>query len=187
MGYTSNQSLQVEATLVTHKKQLFKHLTVLKDQKRAFANRLHALDYHPQACPHVVASTQAMIAYFEQQIQDTEALLFKDNTDEDNPTQQQMKERILSVVGIGEKSATAIITATNGFANFDNVKQVANFLGVCPDTKESGKSKGRVSIVMSANGYVRKCLFMGAKSALLHNKPCKQLFDRLQPVANHTK
>lgn len=159
------------------KKELFKHLSSLKEEKRRFENRLHALDFNPKANSVVVRSVEKSIEFFDQQIQELEADLFKGNdTDFD-----EMNKNILKIVGIGPKSAAAILTATNGFANFDNVKQVAKFLGICPSSRQSGSSvKGKSSIPKSANAYVRQCLYMGARSAIIHNNACKALYERLR-------
>jgi transposase len=159
------------------KKALFKHLTALKDEKRRFENRQHAASYNPRADALITESTKRLIETLDDEIRQVEEELFKDNGQDLG----QMGAKAQTVVGIGPKSAEAILTATNGLANFDNAKQVAKFLGVCPTDYQSGASvRGKAAIPKSANGYVRKCLYMAARSARLHNMACKALYERLR-------
>jgi len=160
-----------------YRRELFKHLSTLKEEKRCFENRLHAHTFDPRASVIVTDSLEKSIAFFEQQIQKLETELFKNN----DPNLEELEQKIQQVVGIGPKSAMAIITATNGFATFEHAKQVAKFLGVCPSVRQSGSSlRGRASIQKSANAYVRQCLYMAARSAIKHNNACKALYERLR-------
>jgi transposase len=168
------QPIELTSDEFVQKRELFKHLSTLKEEKRRFENRLHAHIFNPRA---VTDSLKQSISFFEQQIQELETELFKDN----NPDLEKMETKIQQVVGIGPKSSLAIIVATNGFATFDNPKQVAKFLGISPALRQSGSSvRGKASIQKSANAYVRQCLYMAARSAILHNKACKALYERMR-------
>lgn len=168
----------LETPVVTHRRQLFKHLALLKQEKQSYQNRLHALSFDPDANALIQQSIQQALAFYDQQVTTLEAELFKDNDDQHL---SELEEKIQTIVGIGPKSAGALIAATNGFANFSNAKQVAKFLGVCPSNRQSGSSvKGKGAIPKSANTYARKCLYMAARSARKYNTACKELFDRLR-------
>lgn len=176
------QKMNPEPTILpddnfVQRKELFKHLSALKDEKQRFRNRLHAHTFNPKAAVIVTKSLEESIAFFERQIETIEAELFDDN----DPNVDALETKIQEVVGIGPKSAKALIVATNGFATFDNVKQVAKFLGVSPSNRQSGSSvRGKASIQKSANAYVRQCLYMAARAAILHNNACKELYKRLR-------
>ncbi len=73
------------------------------------------------------------------------------------------------------------MTATNNLKNFSDVKALAKFLGLCPSDKQSGSSvRAKGAIAPSANGYVRKCLYMGAKTAIRYNLACKDFYEKLR-------
>lgn len=162
---------------LSQKRQQYKHLAVLKHDKQAFSNRLHALSFDSKADKFVLQSTHDMIDFIEQQIQIIEQQIF---TIDDIEAERILK-LMLSVVGIGQKSAQAVLIATNGFEDFDNSKQVSKFLGVCASDKQSGTSiKGAGSIPKSGVEYVRTTLYMAALSAKKCNLVCKDLYTRLR-------
>lgn len=162
---------------LSQKRQKYKYLAVLKADKRAFLNRLHALSYDTKADKIVLKSTQEIIVFLNQQIQTIEGELFTIDDDESKRIMQLMT----SVVGIGELSAQAVLVATNGFKDFDNSKQVAKFFGVCSSDKQSGTSvKGAGRIPKSGVEYVRNILCMAANSAKRYNLVCKDLYTRLR-------
>ena len=162
---------------LVQKRQKYKHLAILKAEKQAFSNRLHALSYLPNPSQIVQESTTSIIAFFEQEIQKLTQEVF--TLDDDD------FERILKimtqVVGIGQITANALIVATNGFKDFENAKQVAKFVGVAPSDKQSGTSlKSKGSICKSACASVRTTLYMAAHSASRYNHACKAIFTRLR-------
>lgn len=162
---------------LAQKRQKYKHLAILKADKHAFSNRLHALSYQPNADKSVLKSTQEIITFLEVQIQSIQQEVFTIDDDES----KRIEELMLSVVGIGKASAQAIITATNGLKDFQNAKQVAKFLGVSPTDRQSGTSiKGKGSISKSSVGYVRSILYVAAHAAKKHNKACKDIYQRLR-------
>jgi transposase len=162
---------------LSQKRQQYKHLAVLKHDRQAFSNRLHALSFDSKADKFVLASTHEITTFLEQQIQIIEQQIF---TIDDNEAERIMK-LMMSVSGIGEQSAKAVLIATNGFEGFDNSKQVSKFLGVCSSDKQSGTSiKGAGSIPKSGVEYVRTTLYMAALSAKKYNLVCKDLYTRLR-------
>ena len=169
----------LESESSKHKKQAFKHLSNLKSDLSAYQNRLHALGYDPRANPRVSASIEQMIGAIKEQIEAVEKEIYGD----EKPDLSELEKRLQTITGIGSKSAKVIVTSTNGLSNFDNPKKLAKFLGVCPSDHQSGSSvKGRGSIVRSANGYVRSCLYMAARSASIYNIACKSLYERLRAM-----
>lgn len=176
------QKMRPEITVLAdeklaQKRQKHKHLAILKADKHAFSNRLHALNYDPNADKTVLKSTQEIITFLESQIQSIQQEVFTIDDDES----QRVEDLMTSVVGIGKTSAQAIIVATNGLNDFDNAKQVAKFFGVSPTDKQSGSSiKGRGSISKSGVGYVRSILYVAAHSAKRYNNACKDIYQRLR-------
>jgi len=77
---------------------------------------------------------------------------------------------ILSVPGIGPKTAAALIVCTNAFQYFDNARQLCAYVGLSPRVFESGTSvKGKGHICKLGNSYLRQCLYMCAVASMTCN------------------
>ena len=181
--YRYGIKMQPEATELPdeelhRKKMKFKHLSLLKDDLRAYENRLHSIGFDPRSDASVKQSIENTILFFQTQISDLEEEIFKEDGGE--PDFTRIEKMMRTVKGIGKESAKGISLATGGLKNFDNPKAVSKFLGVCPSNKESGKFKGKASIPKSGNAFVRKTLFMAARSARQYNNVCKELYERLR-------
>jgi transposase len=153
------------------------HLSSLITQKQAIDNQLHALEFDPRADETVQQSLQTI-----QQILETQIETFKkDLYDLDDEQYGHIYQKLIQIKGIGPASASALIIATNGFANFDSAKKVCKFIGTVPKTKESGKSvKINKGIIKTGVPYLRAILYNAAKSAKQWNTACKELYDRLR-------
>jgi transposase len=166
-----------EPTDIHHKKQKYNFLITLKADRKAFENRKHALQYDPRAAVSILNSIEVVLLTLNTEIQSIQDEVFT-ISDEEN---RHIKDLMQSVVGIGEASSQAIILATNGLKNFQNVKQLAKFLGICASDKRSGSSVfGKPSIVKSGHNFVRSILFMAARSAKKHNNACREIYTRLR-------
>ncbi|MCU0470975.1 MAG: transposase [Arcicella sp.] len=182
MLFLYGQKMQPALTIIEdidlhHKRQTYNYLLSLKADKQAFENRKHALAYDPRASKSVLDSIEMVLGTLTQQIQIIEDEIFT-ISDDDN---QRIQTLMNSVVGIGKASSEAIMIATNGLKNFQNVKQLAKFLGVCATDKRSGSSVfGKPSIVKSGHSFVRTTLYMAARSAKKYNNACKEIYLRLR-------
>lgn len=105
----------------------------------------------------------------------------------DDETTEQGQALLKTIVGIGDVTARLLWDATNGFQDFDKAKQVARYLGVAPVDDESGKSYRKRGICQSAYPIVRAKLYVAAGSALQHNQPCKELYQRLRAKGKSVK
>lgn len=93
----------------------------------------------------------------------------------------EMASNIRSIPGIGPRSVSMLIIATDGFSLFENYKQVISYFGLAPRIYESGTSvKGKGHICKMGMGQIRKVLYMAATSAIRCNKACKDLYERLR-------
>jgi transposase len=159
------------------KRQKYNYFITLKADYQSFKNRLHALSFDRKADNSVINSIQKMISTIGNEIEILQKEIFTIDDDEN----QHLKELMTSVVGIGEVSANAIIIATNGLKDFDNIKQVSKFLGIAPSDYNSGSSvRGNRAIVKSGLSYVRNTLYMAARSAKKYNIACKDIYERLR-------
>lgn len=94
--------------------------------------------------------------------------------------QQQLVSNLMSVPGIGKKTAIMLIVSTNSFYSFDNAKQVSAFFGLSPVETSSGSSvRGRSRISKKGNPVIRNYLFMCSFTASQKNPQCKALYQRI--------
>lgn len=93
---------------------------------------------------------------------------------------QDLLTRIESIVGIGRKTAVALIVLTDGFNKFENSRELCSFAGITPVIRQSGKSiHSRARISKMGNRKLRSMLFFCSFSAKKHTKGCKDLFERM--------
>lgn len=88
--------------------------------------------------------------------------------------------QLMSIPGIGKKTAAMLMVYSNMYANFEDYRQFIAYVGLCPVQRQSGTSvKGRSYISKKGNKMLRNHLFMCSFTACVHNPQCKALFDRL--------
>lgn len=71
----------------------------------------------------------------------------------------------ISVPGIGQCTAIALLAYTNNFSKFDNAKQLGSYCGVVPFERSSGIFKGKRRVSKKANTNLKVLLTMGARAA----------------------
>jgi len=156
--------------------KILKAIDALIKTKDNYSNRLEALVQDPLQVKSVTKSFKQLIRNAEREIAKFEAELLQIVKEHYSDTYK----RLLSIKGVGVKTAVVIIGFFGKFEDFENSKQVASFIGINPSPKESGSSvKGRGRISKKGNSYLRKQLFMTSLSAMQHNKSCKEFYERL--------
>lgn len=159
------------------RKQLLMGVNALKKQRQMLKNQLHALSHQVLFAPKVEAALKETLETVEQNLQELEEEL-NDLSDEE---QEEQLKLMTSVVGIGEKTANLLLTATGGLQNFDQARQLSKFIGVVPYSHDSGTSiKFKGSITKKGNSQLRASLYMAARSAKRFNFACKELYERLR-------
>ncbi|MEG5147051.1 IS110 family transposase [Microcoleus sp. AT8-B6] len=92
----------------------------------------------------------------------------------------QLLNNVISVPGVGKKTAIALIVLSGGFVKFSNYKQLSAYIGLSPRIYESGTSvKGKARICKMGMSRIRAMLYVCAWSAKRCNQPCKELYERL--------
>lgn len=166
-GHTKNQvgCLQIMSLISQYTKQT----TMLK-------NKLEGENALGNPVGIVVRSLKRNLRQLKKEILALEEVLLR-IVREDN---QDLLTRIESIVGIGRKTAVALIVLTDGFNKFDNAKELCSFAGTTPIIRQSGKSiHSRSRISKMGNRKLRSMLFFCSFSAKKHNKACKALFERM--------
>ena len=158
--------LQQEGTVL---EGLIKQRTALKNQQEAFAQL-------PHVSPQALETLRHLLATLEEQLEVLEASMARKVKEQH---EQQLKNMV-SIPGIGQKTAIALLIITQGFRRFTNSKQLAAYVGISPRIYESGTSvKGRPKISKLGMGRIRALLYLCAWSAVKYNQTCQQLYERL--------
>jgi transposase len=175
-------SIQPDPTLISDDylhdlRQKRNHLTAMMKQKQMVDNQIHAASYDPRANQQVLDSLTTVQAIFEVEINTFKSDIYTLG----EAHFEELFKKLTTIVGIGPASASALIIATNGFANFSTVEQVLKYLGLVPSTKDSGSSvKIRGKIIKTGVPHVRGILYNAAKSAKRFNHACKDIYTRLR-------
>jgi len=146
----------------------FKQSTALKNKVHSFESR--------GTSRVIVQSLNRQLKQLRDEIKRLEAeieLLIKEN-------EPDMLSNLLSIPGIGKKTAMMLISSSNAFRSFENHKQLSAFYGLSPSEHTSGSSvKGKSRITKKGNPYIRNHLFMCSFTASEHNQACKALYTRI--------
>jgi transposase len=90
------------------------------------------------------------------------------------------KQRLLTITGIGEKTANQIIAYLPRVSEFKNAKQLAAYIGVTPRQYQSGKYTGKTRLSKYGNSRLRKALYMPALVAKNTNPHLREFCERLE-------
>jgi transposase len=157
------------AQLQTLLQGYLKHRTALLNQKEAFT-------HSGIANPILYDSLGKMLDSLDEQIKELEEQIEKEAQNEFG----SLLDVLVSIPGIGKKTAVALCVLTEGFTRFDSEKQLAAYVGIAPRIFESGTSvKGKSHICKLGGGQIRRLLYLCAWQAKKNNKACRQLYDRL--------
>lgn len=171
---------QYPSETMQKRKQLLMGINALKKQQRMLSNQLHALDHQVIFEPQVVVALKNTLSTVEEQLQHLEQQLIELSDQDDDEYRAQLS-LLKSVVGIGNKIANLLLAATGGLQNFSHPRQLSKFVGLVPSSHYSGSSvRKNGKITKRGNGSLRAALYMGARSAKMHNKSCKDLYERLR-------
>lgn len=159
-------------------------LNQLQKTLMAQKNVLHALEVHPFQDPFSIEQTKKMIEFAESQLVIVKAKM----TEIAKVDFEECYEYVISVKGVGDRVAAALIEVTGGFTMFEDAKPLAKFLGISPTYYESGTSikiKGQIN--RSGDPKLRALLYIASWSAIRFNRPCKELYHRLKAAGKPSK
>lgn len=118
------------------------------------------------------------IRYLDDQIKRVEQLIGSHFDQNDDLARK--KQLLLSIPGIGEKTAHTILGEILYLDSFEDARQVAAFAGLNPKQRLSGKMKGHCSISKTGNAHLRKALYFPAIAARRYNPVIQEFCTRLE-------
>jgi len=153
------------------------HLQALMDRHNQLTESLAREKNRLQKCPKCVRkSIEKMIRTLKKEISSIKNEIEKVIAGDESMSNQNSK--IQSVTGVGATTAWSILAYLGEITSL-NRNQLASLVGVAPFAKDSGKYKGKRRIE-GGRAKVRKCLYMAALTAAVHNPHIKAYFERLR-------
>jgi transposase len=163
--------------LFTELNQLDSWLDDLLRQRTRVANQHEALGHCPDASSLALQQQQALIDYLSQQIATVEMAM---QTLVESCA-GELYQGLLSIPGVGPKTAIRLIGVTEGFTRFTTVKQLVSYVGLSPHPYESGTSiKGKGHLAKYGMGRMRQLLYLCSWTARRSNPACAALYNRLK-------
>lgn len=154
-----------EARLLTG---LVRRVVDLKQSRVQEQNRLQV----PGLPAPVLRSVQRSIRFLDKQIEE-----HIDRT----PSLKADRDLLLSIPGIAETTAAAILAELPDVTQFEDGRSAAAYAGLNPREHPSGSSvKRRTRLSKRGNAALRCALYMPAMTAVQWNVPVKALYDRLK-------
>ena len=153
-------------------KALVRRLQDLQEIERMELNRLDV------AQASVRDSITSVIAHVQQQIAQTQQAI-RDHIDQD-PTLREQGKLLVSIDGIGEKTAALLLAELGDARRFNDTGAVTAFAGLNPRLQESGRHKGHVRISRLGSSRLRAGLYMPALASMTHNPAIRALKERLK-------
>ncbi len=150
---------------------LARRLDALEKMLSAEKNRLET------APSEVVEDIKAHIAFLRQQ-QESVMEKIRQHIEKHEHLRRQ-RDLILSIPGIGEKTAAILLAEIGDIKRYKNARQLAAQAGITPKEYQSGTIQKKTHLSKIGNARLRKALFMPALAAITYNPAIKQFRERL--------
>jgi transposase len=151
-------------------------LSLKKDLVRCKC-QIHGLKHAHSTLSVVLQVKEQQISFLESNIQIIENEIIR-LTNEDKEFSRRVKN-IETIKGLRLLTIVTVLCETNGFAQFNNIRQVVSYAGLDIAERQSGLFKGKTRISKKGNARIRECLYMPALSATSYNEPIKALYQRV--------
>jgi transposase len=151
--------------LITRCDQLEKSKTQEKNRLEASKNK------------DVSRSIKRLIKVIESEIIQTKNLICE--LVKNNKGLKYQVDLLVSIQGVGEKTAWSILAYIGDITFFSNSKQVASYAGLTPKLIQSGTSIDKSSLSKLGHKRLRKSLYMPALVAIRYNPILKLVYERL--------
>lgn len=154
---------------------LSRHREDLIEQRNRLRNRL----VHSASMPDLaIAHTHLNLQLIESQLDDVQKEQIK--IVKSDPVLKKEINALTGICGIRFATAVVILCELGDIENFQGAESYCAQAGLFPRRQESGKWKGVSFMSKQGNTHVRRALYMPALSAMVWNKPIKELAARLK-------
>ena len=164
-----------------------KEFKIIRDMAREHASlkkaqtsaklQLHAIKYSHEYSQTITEMKIQQISFYSEQIKAVEKEIHN-KVKSDKKLSSKIK-RIEKIKGLGFITIIKVLTETNGFLLFKNIRQLVSYAGLDVIENESGKHKGKTKISKKGNARLRTALYMPSITAKKHNKTLKTYYERI--------
>jgi transposase len=139
--------------------------------------QIHGLKHAHSTLDVVLQVKEQQIEFLDKNIQVIENEIIR-LTQEDKEFSQRVKN-IETIKGLRLLTIVTVLCETNGFSQFNNIRQVVSYAGLDISERQSGLFKGKTRISKKGNSRIRECLYMPALSATSYNEQIRALYQRV--------
>ena len=175
--WSAASSLYYELRLLTRQHEdLQKSIT-------SFTNQLHAAEHGMYRFEDIENNYKEMITKLQTLCRQVKEAI--DEVIERDEILQEKVKLFCSIKGVGTLTAATIIAETNGFALFENIKQLISYAGYDVVENQSGDHIGKTKISKKGNSHIRRILHMPALNVVAYEvKPFSDLYQRVHLRTN---
>ena len=177
--YAQEQPLKLwipEPVYIARSKDLQSCIILYMKQNTSIKNHIQSLESRGVKSGKLLTSLKRQLRHIRQEIEFLETELEQLVKEHD----RDLLNNLITIPGIGKKTAVFLIIISNGFRNFENYRQVSAFFGLAPTEHTSGSSiKGQSRISKRGNPNIRNHLFMCSFTASKCNPQCHALYQRI--------
>jgi transposase len=150
----------------------------LQQSITSFSNQLHAIEHGMYRFRDIENSYADTIASLKGLLVQTEHAI-EELIEQDLHLKQKV-QLLSSVKGVGVLTAATVIAETNGFALFENQKQLISYAGYDVVENQSGNHVGKTRISKKGNSHIRRILHMPALNVVTYKvSPFCNLYQRV--------
>lgn len=159
-------------------RQLYTLRSQLVKSRKEIITGAHARDQMPMQRIRVNQILKSALLSLGEQIREVEkeiGLIIENN--------RELEENYglcVSITGVGPVIATDLIIRTGNFLVIDTAGKAASYAGVCPFPNASGNMVGKSRTSSFADRTLKSLLYMGAKTAVKHNKEYRLYYQKKQ-------
>ena len=158
-------------SLCRMRSDMVKIRTMLKNQIEALEHSRFRSDKSLKICRSTLAGIEKNVAAADKEI--------SSQTGRCNSF-RELLPYAMSVPGIGEITATAILAETACFKDFANQRQLVSFAGLDVVARQSGQYDPRRHISKKGNTSIRAMLYICAMSAISHYEEIRTFYNRIK-------
>lgn len=151
-------------------------LSIKKELQRAKC-QLHAMNKSHEKMESIVSLKAEQVQFYERAIKLLQEEI-KSIVNKDAALKEKIR-KVQTIPGLGFETIVILACETNGFALFNNVRQVVSYAGLDVSFSESGNFKGKTRISKKGNSRIRQALFMPSLSATRANDQIRELYGRI--------
>lgn len=159
-------------------RHLTRHLESLQRLSTVVGNQAHALAHSRVNSKVVEKHLRQSKKSIERQVEETKEAIIG-LVEKDDQLRPRIKN-ICKIKGVSVLTVAVIAAETNGFATFDNERQLVSYSGYDVVENQSGKHVGKTKISKKGNNHIRRALHLPALNVVRYDqRPFIDLYKRV--------